>query len=121
MKYLTLLSLIISGSIYAQGMSTIKADYRCELPGGGVAFKVQTATKKARVWLTDVGDNEGEELVMKSFSTSRCPGCFSFDAEFMRAPVRGRISNFLLTYEAYDSENSEWKVLLKDVKCVKAK
>lgn len=121
MKYLTLLSLILSGSIYAQSMTTVKADYRCELAGGGVAFKAQTAPKKARVWQTDVGEKQGLEIVVNSFSTSRCPGCYSFEAEIMSTPVRGRISNFLLTYEAYDSESSEWKVLLEDVKCVKAK
>jgi hypothetical protein len=121
MKFLTLLSLILSGSIYAQTMSKVNADYRCELDGGGIAFKSQTASKKARVWQTDVGEDEGLELKVKSFSTLRCPGCYSFEANLINMPVRGNISNFLLTYEVFDAEDSQWKVLLEDVKCVKAK
>lgn len=121
MKLLTLLSLILSGSIYAQTMSKVNADYRCELDGGGIAFKSQTGNKKARLWQTDMGEDEGLELKVKSFSIMRCPGCYSFEADLINMPVRGKISNFLLTYEVFDAEDDHWKVLLENVKCIKAK
>lgn len=105
----------------AQEMTTIKADYRCEQPGGGVAVKIGTEST-ARVWQTDPGEKEGLELQVTSFSLARCPGCFSFEANLMgELLVKGRALNSFMTYEVYDADEAKWVPVLKNVKCVSVK
>ena len=86
-KFLTLAlsSLALASTAFAVDflpgqITKIDADYRCELSGGGVAFRVAAPGVPARVWQTDVGQEMGLELEVTSFLKARCPGCYSFDA-----------------------------------------
>jgi hypothetical protein len=122
MKKLIVCCLLVSSSLFAQELTKIKADYRCELAGGGVAFKVAKGTKPARAWQTDVGEDQGLELKVTSFSFSRCPGCFQFTGTLMDSvQVKASISNLVLTYSAFDTESNQWKDLLSNVQCVAVK
>jgi hypothetical protein len=118
MKFLLILSLFVTSSLFAQTLTTIKADYRCEQEGGGIAFKGSSDLKKAKVWQTDVGETKGLALKVTKFSIARCPGCYEFEAKLMKQiNVRGTISNFVLNYEAQDPETGKWQTLLSDILC----
>ncbi len=105
--------------------SGIDADYICHQEGGGVAFKVKGPTEEARVWQIDEVDGTGLEFNVTRFSVLRCLGCYSFEANYAidevgSVNVRGKVNNYELTYELYDSDENKWVTLLDKVKCKKA-
>lgn len=117
MKFLMVFLFAFSSSLFSQELTKIEADYRCELEGGGIAVKLGSVDT-AKIWQTDMGEDEGLELDVTSFSVARCPGCFSFTAILMgELEVRGKASSSILTYEVFDSESNMWVPLLENVKC----
>ncbi|MBA2404219.1 MAG: hypothetical protein H0V66_05560 [Bdellovibrionales bacterium] len=118
MKLLLILSLFVTSTLFAQSLTKIHADYRCEQAGGGIAFKASSNLKKAKVWQTDVGEDTGLALKVTSFSVLRCPGCYEFEAVLMKqVAVRGKVTNFKLKYEAQDPETGKWQPILSNVAC----
>jgi hypothetical protein len=122
MKFLAFSALFFSSMVFAQNLTTVKASYRCEEAGGGIAFKEPTQSKPARIWQTDKGDNKGLELKVTDFTIYRCPGCFSFQAVLMNSiNVRGEIISNVLKYDVQDPETGAWQNVLKDVECKKVR
>lgn len=118
MKFLPLGLLLTFGQVSAQEMTVVKADYRCEQAGGGIAIKVGTRST-ARVWQTEQNDDVGLELKVTDFRKEPCLNCFSFDALLMGVvQVRGQVKSSVLTYQVYDNG---WETVLTNVQCVSTK
>ncbi|GEM_PF-5323022 len=119
MKYLFIVGLFLTSTVFAQNMSRVNADFRCEQEGGGIAVKVGSSAASARVWQTDVGEDEGLELEVTDFKTARCIGCYSFKAILMgQIQVQGKITNGVLKYQAVDPDSGKLETLLSDIKCI---
>lgn len=117
MKMLILGAILISGQVFAQKVTPIKADYRCGQAGGEIAIKFPTASSPARIWQTDPGETHGLELQVKNFGQGRCVGCFGFDALLMGMPVRGNVVESKLTYEVLNEQTRKWDIIMKKVPC----
>lgn len=110
---IVILSLLFTSASFADGIDNkitrIRADYRCEnSPGGGIAFSLPKTLKKknakARVWMTDIGQNDGLELQVTQFSVARCAGCFSFEALLGSSVLRGVVNQFELELVGVEGE-----------------
>lgn len=117
MNILILLMLLVSEILFAQDLTMITADYRCDENGGGIAVKFDSPDG-VKIWQTELGAEIGIELSVKKFRQARCPGCFAFEAVLMdEIEVRGEVIGSLLTYQMYDPSTEEWETLLKNVEC----
>lgn len=102
---------------FANRVSPIEANLRCEQAGGGIAIKFPSQSSPARAWQTDTGVEQGLEINLTDYKTARCAGCLIFDGEVMGLKVQGAVSNFLLTYSIFNPQKNAWEVVLKNVPC----
>lgn len=116
MKSFLIVMLFLSANVFAQDLSRVDADLRCETKNGGVALKYGTDST-AKAWFTNPGEELGLKLDLKSFEIGACVGCLTYTAELFGAPLRGIVKNFVLTQEAYNFDTNRWEVVYKNVKC----
>ncbi len=123
--FLTTFSLTVSAQTNEETEGPGKnADFICHQDGGGVAFKVESRTEKARMWQIDEIDGTGIEFKVTRFSVFRCPGCYTFEATYTMedigsVKVRGNVENFKLTYDVFDNDEKQWVTVLDKLMCKK--
>ena len=93
-------------------VTQIKADFRCENKGGGIAVAMPTETTAAKVWQSELGSATGIEIQLTSFTVARCMGCFSFTGILMKdITVQGTSENFELIYTASHKQEAPVELL----------
>lgn len=108
-------------------LTKVDAEYRCEKPGGGVAFSLPRGKNAPRVWQTEPGEEIGLELEVVEFRRLRCPGCFDFTARLgadfvtyaqVRIPATEKRS--VLDYYVVEPQTGE-RQLIDTFPCVQMK
>ncbi len=99
-------------------ITPIEADIRCEAEGGGLGFAYPTHDAPARIWMTDIGEDEGLEVEVKSFCET-AKGSFTFVAQVLKnTEITGEAKNFRLDFSV--REISTGRVMeIKQLKCEK--